>query len=174
MFAIVQNNEIKRIIQPHTEFEFAGQHYTARWTARMSAEDRVALGIQEVISDAQPDQRFYWVEANPVTLVAGVPKITYTSRPKQLEDITVTPESGDPYVQSGLKTQWIQQIKVTANRLLAETDWMVIRQIERGISMPADVVASRAQIIADCAAQEAAIQAATTVEELVAAVTNLG
>lgn len=170
MFAIVQNDQIIKIIQPHTEFDINGQHYTAKWTARMSAEDRAALGIQEVVSDPEPDQRFYWVEANPVTLVDGQPRITYTSRPKQLEDITVTPESGEPYTQPGLKTQWIQQTKTTANRRLADTDWMVIRKAERGIAIPADVLTNRAQIIADCAAQEAAISAATTVAELIAAV----
>jgi hypothetical protein len=54
---------------------------------------------------------------------------------------------------------------------------MVIRKAERGVEIPADVVAARAAIIADCTAKEAAITAATTMDEflaVVAPVTTLG
>lgn len=124
---------------------------------------RAKLGVVET-NDPDPfepnepwyDQRFYW----------GV------NNPKQLEDIQVTPEGGEPYTQTGLKTLWINQTKETANKTLAQTDWMVIRKAERNIDIPADVAAARAKIITDCAAKEAAIQAATTVEELISAVSN--
>lgn len=69
-----------------------------------------------------------------------------------------------------LKAQWIAQTKNDANAQLTQTDWMVIRKAERGIDMPADTTAARAAIIAQANAKEAAITAATTVEELIAAV----
>ena len=47
---------------------------------------------------------------------------------------------------------------------------MVIRKAERNVDIPANVVAERAKIIADCTAKEAAILAATTVEGLIAVV----
>jgi hypothetical protein len=102
------------------------------------------------------DQRFYWGANNP----------------KQVDDIQVTPEDGEPYTQTGLKTLWVAQTKDTANKLLAQTDWMVIRKAERGVDIPADVAAARAKIISDCAAKETAILACTTVEELISAVSN--
>ena len=68
------------------------------------------------------------------------------------------------------KAQWIAQTKNDANAQLTQTDWMVIRKAERNIDMPADTTATRAAIIAAANAKEAAITAATTVEELIAAV----
>jgi hypothetical protein len=47
---------------------------------------------------------------------------------------------------------------------------MVIRKAERGVDIPADVAAERAKIISDCATKEAAIAAATTIDELMAVV----
>jgi hypothetical protein len=168
MFAIVQNNEIKQIIQPHQEFTFNGTHYNAKWTVRMSDADKAALGVTDVVSEPRPDERFYWVQDNPVALVDGVPTITYMSSPKQLEDVTETPEEGDPVTTPGLKTQLIAQEKQKANSLLAATDWMVIRKAERGVDLPADVVAARQAILDECTSKESAISAATTIEELIA------
>ena len=69
-----------------------------------------------------------------------------------------------------LKVQWIAQTKQNANATLAQTDWMVIRKAERGVDIPADVTAARAAAIQEANDKEAAITAATTVEELIAAV----
>lgn len=69
-----------------------------------------------------------------------------------------------------LKSDWIRQTKSSANSLLGQTDWMVIRKAERGIDIPAEVSAERAAIIASANAKEAAITAAADVEELIAAV----
>lgn len=69
-----------------------------------------------------------------------------------------------------LKTQWIAQTKANANAELSQTDWMVIRKAERNIDIPAEVASARAATIQAANDKEAAINAATTVEELIAAV----
>jgi hypothetical protein len=69
-----------------------------------------------------------------------------------------------------LKTQWIAQTKANANAELSQTDWMVIRKAERNIDIPAEVASARAATIQAANDKEAAITAATTVEELIAAV----
>ena len=51
--------------------------------------------------------------------------------------------------------------------MLAQTDWMVIRKAERGVDIPADVVAKRAAIVAECDRLEIAIKACTSVEQLI-------
>ena len=66
-----------------------------------------------------------------------------------------------------LKTQWIAQTKAAANAELSQTDWMIIRKAERNIDIPADVATSRAATIQAANDKEAAITAATTVEELI-------
>jgi hypothetical protein len=103
----------------------------------------------------------------------GVVTRTYTNTPKALEDVTETPEGAtEPVTTKGLKSQAIAQTKVTANSLLAATDWMVIRKAERNVNIPADVIEERAKIIADCTAKEAAITAATSIDELVQALST--
>jgi hypothetical protein len=189
MFAIVKNNQIVktagsiRSLFPNISFPVSGP----------SAEFKAENGVVEVVDGEQKDQRFYWVTPdNPsLQLIDGVPTRVYISTPKQLEDREEVDEDGNPlYVQvlgevdgkpamvnstqrlvtKGLKSQFIAQAKDSANKALAQTDWVVVRRAERGVEIPADIVAERAKIIADTEAKEAAIAACMTVEELMAVV----
>ena len=117
---------------------------------------REQLGVVEVADPELYDQRFYWGPGNP----------------KQLDDIEVTPEGGEPYTQSGLKSQWVGQVKDTAGKLLAASDWMVVRQVERQVAIPADVAAKRLAIVAECDRLETAISGCATVEELINVINN--
>ena len=78
----------------------------------------------------------------------------------------------NPKDLDGLKTQWTDQVKDTASKLLAATDWMVIRKVERNIDIPAETVTYRAAVLAECDRLTTAIAAASNVEELITAVTN--
>jgi len=127
----------------------------------------IEQGALEVVEGEQKDQRFYWVTFSHYEVANGVVTRTYTNTPKALEDVTETPEGGEPVTTKGLKSQWIAQVKSAANSLLASTDWMVIRKAERDVAIPSDVVTARAAIIADCTAKEAAITAATTIEAFI-------
>jgi hypothetical protein len=71
-----------------------------------------------------------------------------------------------------LKEQWTSQVKQTAGSLLAQTDWYVIRQSENSAGVPAEVLSRRSEIRTFSNEKEAAIAAATTVEEFVAYVTG--
>ena len=118
---------------------------------------REQLGIVEVADPENFDQRFYWGVGNP----------------KQLNDEEVTPEGAtESYTQKGLKSQWTAQVKDTAGKLLAQTDWMVIRKAERNIDVPATVAAKRAAIVAECDRLEAAIAGCADVEALIAVIGN--
>jgi hypothetical protein len=142
-----------------TPFEIDGTHYPANWLRLTSIEEKNAIGITEVPDDViDYDSRFYWGVDNP----------------KQLEDITVTPEQGDPYTQHGLKHQWTAQVKDTANKLLSQSDWMIIRKVERSIDVPADTVTYRAAVIAECTRLVTAIAGAVDVPALIAVVNAQG
>ena len=129
--------------------------------------------------EIRPDDRYYWVTANE--------NGSYTATPKELEDREESDENGNPlYVKilgevdgkpamvdstqrlitKGLKSNHIAQVKQTANSILAQTDWMVIRKAERNVDIPADTVAYRAAVVAKAAELETAISAVTTVEAL--------
>ena len=135
--------------------------------------------------EIRPDDRYYWVTANPDGSFTGVPK--------ELEDREESDENGNPMyvkvlgevegkpamvdsterlVTKGLKSQWIAKVKHNTNMTLAQTDWYVIRKAERNVDIPAEVATYRASVIAWATATEASITAVTTVEELKAI--NLG
>jgi hypothetical protein len=195
MFAVVQNGNIVQILQPDVAFTIGEKQYSARFIRNSTEAERKAVGVYEIIYGEQKDQRFYWVSGPEyrVNEVNQTVEATFTTTPKALEDKAETKEDGTPlFVQvydpaandgkggmvdtteqvitKGLKSQWISQAKVAANSQLSATDWMVIRKAERGVDIPADTASTRAKIIADCTAKEAAIAACTTVEQLMAAV----
>lgn len=142
-----------------TPFTIDGTSYPANWLRLTSIEEKNAVGITEVAdTQATYDDRFYWGVDNP----------------KQLDDLTVTPEQGDPYIQHGLKQYWIATVKETANKLLAQSDWMVIRKAERNIDIPADTVTYRAAVITECTRLVTAIQGCADVPALIVVVTAQG
>jgi hypothetical protein len=132
---------------------------------------RASLGVVEVADPEFYDQRFYWGVGNP-KLLNDREEVDVDGNPmyvKVLGEVDGQPamvDSSERLVTKGLKSQWIAQVKAAANSQLASTDWMVIRKAERGVDIPANVVAERQAIIANCAAKEAAISACTSVEEL--------
>ena len=142
-----------------TPFTIDGTSYPANWLRLTSIAEKNAVGITEVADDViDYDSRFYWGVDNP----------------KQLEDITVTPDQGDPYTQYGLKHQWTATVKDTANKLLAESDWMVIRKVERNVDIPASTVTYRSAVITECTRLVTAIAGATDVPALIVVVTAQG
>lgn len=79
---------------------------------------------------------------------------------------------GNPKDLDQLKTQWVTQVKDTASKLLAQTDWMVIRKAERDVAIPADVVAKRSAIVAECSRLETAIAGCADVPALITVVSS--
>jgi hypothetical protein len=78
----------------------------------------------------------------------------------------------NPKNLDGLKTQWSTQVKDTANKLLAQTDWMVIRKVERSVDIPAATVTYRAAVLAECTRLIATIATCTDVPTLATVVTT--
>ena len=78
----------------------------------------------------------------------------------------------NPKDLDGLKTLWTAQVKDTANKLLAQTDWMVIRKVERNVDIPEDTVTYRASVITECTRLVTAITGCTDVPSLITVVTT--
>jgi len=149
--------------------------YPANWLRLASPQERAAIGITEVDDPAMYDDRFYWGVDNP----------------KLLEDREESDEEGNPLyekvlgevngqpamvdtdkrlVTKGLKSQWTAQVKDTAGKLLAATDWMVVRKYERKVAIPESVVAYRAAVIAEANRLELAISASASIEDFISVV----
>jgi hypothetical protein len=165
------------VLRLNSPFTIGGTQYPSNWLTVSTEADRTSLGITWVADPVRADDRFYW-NGN-------------TDTPKALEDVDAVDENGDPvWVQTldetqdppvmvdtterlvtrGLKYTWILQVKDTAGKMLAQTDWMVTRKFERDIDIPADVVTKRAAIVAECNRLETAITAAADMDAFIAVV----
>lgn len=125
-----------------------GNQYPANWLNLSSLEEKEAIGIVEVPDPVLADDRFYWNGD--------------INNPKALDD---KEEEGS--ITKGLKSQFIAQIKDTANKLLAQSDWYVIRKLERNIDIPTDIQDKRNAIIAESNRLETDINAVENVEALI-------
>lgn len=125
-----------------------GNQYPANWLNLSSLEEKEAIGIVEVPDPVFADDRFYW---------GGD-----INNPKALDD---KDEEGS--VTKGLKSNFVAQIKDTANKLLAQSDWYVIRKLERNIDIPTDIQDKRNAIIAESNRLETDINAVKDVEALI-------
>ena len=80
----------------------------------------------------------------------------------QLED--TIDENGRTH--SGAKTTYKNHVTVTKNNLLDNTYWMLVRKKERNIDVPAEVTTERTAVATEYDRLIAAIEAATTTEQV--------
>ena len=127
-----------RLAEGTTFYDANGTQYPPQWLNTSTEEEKNAIGITWVADPIRADDRFYW-DGN-------------IDNPKDLD---------------GLKIQFVAQIKDTAGKLLANTDWYVIRKAERSIDIPSEIALKRTQIVAESNRLETDINASTTVEALI-------
>ena len=164
-------------LRQNSSFEIGGTVYPSNWLQQSTEDEKTALGITWVDDPVRADDRFYW---------NGDPDV-----PKALEDVDAVDENGDPLwvqeldetqnppamvdtterlVTRGLKHSWTAQVKHTTGSMLAQTDWMVTRKVERDVDIPADVVTKRAAIVAECTRLETAIAGAADMDAFITVV----
>ena len=134
---------------PFTDAE--GNSYPQNWLNLSSEEEKQAIGITWEDDFEIFDTRFYWD--------AGLPKA--------LDDKEEEDEDGNKSITKGLKSNFIAQIKDTTNKLLSQSDWYVIRKIERNIDIPKDIADKRNAIITESNRLETAINGVEDVEALI-------
>ena len=172
MFALVKtvknlSNEDTQVISlfaPYTIWEDKfGTKHSPDSLLSMTADQKQDAGIYDVAYASRPDDRFYNItgESAAFDQAQKIVKVTYTSEPKSLDD------TGE---FKGLKSNWISQMNSAANSMLAQTDWMLVRKIERNVDVPAETTAYRAAVIAECNRLVTAIGKVTTVPKLIEAI----
>ena len=154
-----------------TPFTIDGTSYPANWLRLTSIEEKNAVGITEVADVTTTyDDRFYWGVDNPKLLndreesdEDGNPMYVqvYDSATQAMVD------SSERLVTKGLKSQWTATVKDTANKLLSQTDWMVIRKAERDVAIPEATATYRAAVLTECTRLVTAITNAANVPALV-------
>ena len=180
MYAIVKDGAITatgNIKQLFPNTSFAG--------GVANTDFKTAEGVMDIVQGERKDEKYYYVTQGDIALVDGVPTQQYTNTAKRLEDEDAKDADGNQlYVQvwdadkeemvdssekqinQGLKTPMTAQVKDTANKLLASTDWMVIRKAERDVAIPSATATYRAAVITECARLETAIANAADVDAL--------
>ena len=136
--------------------------YPRQWTNLSDAEKRSAGLVWEDDPVVETfDNRFYWAK--------GIER--------KLEDENVVDENGkaviDPLtgkqrIQRGLKYQWIETTKSTANGLLTASDWYVTRKAETDTAIPSDISKYRADVRTATATIETKINNCSKLSELMA------
>ena len=160
-----------------TQFEVNGTTYPQNWLRLTSIEEKNAVGITEVADPEPYDDRFYWGVDNPKLLndreesdEQGNP--LYVKVLGTVDGEPAMVDTTERLVTKGLKSQWIAQVKDTANKLLAQSDWMVIRKVERSVDIPEYTVTYRASVITECTRLVTAITGCTDVPSLITVVTT--
>lgn len=160
-----------------TPFQHNGTSYPANWLRLTSLAEKQAIGITEVADPAPYDDRFYWGATTP-KLLNDREESDEKGKPmyvKVLGTVDGKPamvDSTERLVTKGLKSNWTATVKDTANKLLAQTDWMVIRKMERNVAIPDAVVSYRAGVSAECTRLVTAISGAKDVPALIAVISS--
>jgi hypothetical protein len=141
-----------RLAEGTSFYDANGTQYPPQWLNTSTEEQKLAIGITWVADPVPVDTRFYWD----------------TDLPKALEDKL----EEDGSTTKGLKTTFKAQVKDTANKLLANTDWYVIRKAERNVDIPTDIADKRSAIVTEANRLDSEIGLVDTVEELIAILNN--
>ena len=124
-------------------FVHDGMQYPSNWLRLTSLEEKQAIGIVEV----------------PDAPVASWDQCFYwgIDNPKDLDQ---------------LKATWTAKVKDTAGKLLASTDWYVVRQAETSAAVPSEVLSRRGEIRTLSNEKESVIDACADVAALAEYVTG--
>ena len=161
-----------KTLQADRGFTHDGVQYPRNWLVKSTQAEKDAIGITWEADPVRASDVYYWdgdvnnpkaLEDKLETKEDGTPLYVQVYNPdtEQMEDTT------EQVVTHGLKHTMTAQVKDTAGKLLATTDWYVTRKVERSVDIPTDVASKRVAIVAESERLESAIAGATTVEALI-------
>jgi hypothetical protein len=196
-FAVVQNGQVVQIVPLDVMFTVGTKTYSGSFLRSSTPAEKLQAGVWEIIHGARPDDKYYWVSGPTyrVNETNSTVEATYAGTAKLLDDHEESDQNGNPMfvqeydptandgkgamvntterlVTKGLKSTETAAVKSAAGSLLASTDWMIIRKVERNVDVPAAVATYRAAVIAEASRLETAIAGAANVDALAAIKTN--
>lgn len=171
MYALVKNNKVEKLFTGTVQFEDKdGIGYAPSYLGTWTAEERKEKGIYDVIYGTHSNQEYYIVEEQAPVFADDEVTVSFVSTPRDLEDGPADPVTGVKV--DGLKSKWIKTFDNQTKTLLAGTDWMVVRLIERQVAIPQETADKRAAILAEFHRLETEIKAVTTVDQLATVVAS--
>ena len=178
MYALVEDNQITKIITNPKSIVIGDVRYPAKIFQLWSKSELNNIGIYEVITDSTnfKDQAYY-INTNEEYNFADnqVTRSWETATPKKLEDEdavdqdgeNVLDEDGNQLINYGLKTEKKRIVKSQASGLLEKTDWHNHKALDDDTyTIPENIKTYRANIRAKSNEMESQIDACTNVDEL--------
>ena len=178
MYAIVENNEITKLITNPKSLVIGDVRYPAKIFSVWSASELNAIGIYEVVTDSSNfKDEAYYINTNEEYNFAdnqatrswgtATPKILNDENAVNKDGENVLDNDGNQVINYGLKTEKKRIIKQQASGLLAPTDWYVVKATEvADYDVPDNILSFRADVRAKSNEMETQIDACTTVQEL--------
>ena len=157
MYALVENNNITKLINNPKSIVIGDVNYPAKIFQLWSTSELEAIGIYEVVFDNsnKKDEKWYIntnqsydFDGNEVTATYGSATAKahadtlFTAQDKTDDKIPEGKDVGDVAVK-GLKTVLIEQLKSQVANELARTDWYITRNTEKSTAIPSDISTHR-------------------------------
>ena len=173
MWAYIKDNKIEQIYQRPKSLVIGEVRYPSNMFTKYTDVEKAAIGIYPVEdSGTKGNDRFEYTSGPTYTWSASDKKVTtsYTITEKSLVDTEAKDESGNNILDEkgnktynyGLKTQAKEKAKQQANSYIKQFNWLVERSIyDSSKTIPSAVGTYVGDIKTDCAAIEAAIDAAS-------------
>jgi hypothetical protein len=178
MYALVEDNNITKIITNPKSMIIGDVRYPAKIFQLWSQSELNAIGIYEVVTDSSnfKDEKWY-INTNESYAFADnqVTRSWGTATPKRLNDENavdrdgnnILDKDGNQVINYGLKTEKKRIVKDQASGLLAPTDWYVIKATEvADYSVPSNITTFRADVRTKSNEMETAIDNASDVDAL--------
>tara|TARA_R110000851_G_scaffold108343_4_gene229603 strand:- start:45 stop:683 length:639 start_codon:yes stop_codon:yes gene_type:complete len=173
MYAIITDGSISKYVNHPKPLVIGDVQYPARIFSVWTASELASIGIIEITFDDsnKKDNRYYINTDQTYTYDADAGTVTATygnAIAKAHADTTWTQDEiddgdaptgadTDTIKSRGLKYNFIKDIKITANNLLSQTDWYVIRKSEKNTAIPNNITTWRNGIRTKQAAMETLI-----------------
>ena len=167
MHALVEDNNITKIITNPKSLVIGDVRYPAKIFSLWSKAELNAIGIYEVETNSTNFKDEKWYINTNESYAFGSGKVTRswgTATAKAHADSLFTAQDetdglgteGDVKVE-GLKTILIKNIKAQAAGILQDTDWYIVRKADAGTAVPSSITTHRAAVRTKAASMETAI-----------------
>ena len=180
MYALIENNEIKKIYNNPRALKINDIQYPRSIFSLWTNEEKEAIGIYEVVFDNsnKKDEKYYNNTNQSFNFADGKVTASFgTATAKRLNDEdakdedgnNVLDEDGNQVINYGLKTEKKRIIKSQASGLLTPTDWYILKEADaENYAIPSAITTYRVNVRATSNEMESKINACTTVDELAA------
>jgi hypothetical protein len=177
MWAKVVDGSVEEIIaHPKSIVDENGIQHPRSIFSIWTKEEKIAIGIYDVIMAPTYDSKYY-ISHDPTYAVDGdnVVQSIEKAGDHRLEDEDAVDEDGnnilDPdgnqVINIGLKSATIQKVKYQQESYLAQTDWTIVRKVDNGTEIPANIQTYRDAIRVKAEEMETAISSCITMDDFI-------